>query len=66
MRVAPTPSKPATARRRPQAAERGEVVRVLRVRIKDRHAPALDEMARAVNFVWNYCNELSVRAYSTR
>jgi len=63
MRVAPTPSKPATARRRPQAAERGEVVRVLRVRIKDRHAPALDEMARAVNFVWNYCNELSVRVF---
>lgn len=36
-------------------------VRVLRVRIKDRHAAALDEMARAVNFCWNYCNELSMK-----
>ena len=63
MRVAPTPGKPATARRRPQAGEREDVVRVLRVRIKDRHAPALDEMARAVNFVWNYCNELSMRVF---
>jgi putative transposase len=36
-------------------------VRVLRLRIKDRHRATLDEMARAVNLVWNYCNELSVK-----
>lgn len=36
-------------------------VRVLRVRIKDKHACALDEMARAVNLCWNYCNELSMK-----
>ncbi len=36
-------------------------VRVLRVRIKDRHAAALEEMARAVNLCWNYCNELSLK-----
>jgi putative transposase len=26
-------------------------------RVKDKHAKRLNEMARAVNFVWNYCNE---------
>jgi IS605 OrfB family transposase len=36
-------------------------VRVLRLRVKDKHARALEEMARAVNFVWNYCNELSMK-----
>lgn len=36
-------------------------IRVLRVRIRDRHASALEEMARAVNMVWNYCNELSLK-----
>ena len=34
---------------------------MLRVRIKDKHGAALDEMARAVNLVWNYSNELSLR-----
>lgn len=32
--------------------------RVLKLRMKDKHAPALLRMARDVNFVWNYCNEL--------
>ena len=36
-----------------------EVVRTLRVRLKDKHAGALREMARAVNLTWNYCNDLS-------
>jgi hypothetical protein len=35
--------------------------RVLRLRLEDRHARALQEQARAVNFLWNYCNELSVK-----
>jgi hypothetical protein len=28
-----------------------------RYRIKDKHAKRLNCQARAVNFVWNYCNE---------
>ncbi|CAB5514298.1 IS200/IS605 family transposase ISPa83 [Achromobacter anxifer] len=35
--------------------------RVLRVRLKDRHATALRAMAREVNFVWNYCNDLGMQ-----
>lgn len=37
------------------------VTRTLKVRIKDRHAPVLREWAKAVNFVWNYVNDLSHR-----
>lgn len=33
----------------------------LRLRLKDRHARALQEQTRAVNFLWNYCNELSIK-----
>ncbi|QBR03675.1 RNA-guided endonuclease InsQ/TnpB family protein [Paraburkholderia pallida] len=33
--------------------------RVLRFRLKDKHAKLLRVLAREVNFVWNYCNELS-------
>jgi putative transposase len=36
-------------------------VRILRLRIKDKHRPMLAEMARAVNLVWNYCNDLSMQ-----
>ena len=36
--------------------------RVLRLRLKDKHARWLSELAREVNFVWNYCNETSHRA----
>jgi len=39
-----------------------KVVRTLRVRIKDKHASLLNAWARDVNFVWNYCNELSHRS----
>ncbi|MDK2658650.1 RNA-guided endonuclease InsQ/TnpB family protein [Cupriavidus consociatus] len=38
-------------------------VRVLRLRLKDKHASALSAMAREVNFVWNYCNELSYKIF---
>lgn len=31
------------------------------MRIKDTHARVLAEMARAVNLVWNYCNDLSMQ-----
>ena len=33
--------------------------RTLRLRLKDKHAAFLGEQALEVNFVWNYCNELS-------
>lgn len=35
--------------------------RVLRLRLKDKHAVSLRAMAREVNLVWNYCNELSLK-----
>lgn len=34
-------------------------------RLKDKHAAALNRQARAVNFVWNYCNEGQQRAVRT-
>lgn len=36
--------------------------KTLKVRIKDKHASLLNQMARSVNFVWNYLNELSYRS----
>ena len=39
------------------------VTRVLRVRVKDRHAAWLATLAREVNTVWNYCNELQGRVF---
>lgn len=37
--------------------------RVLRVRVKDRHAAWLSDLAREVNTVWNYCNDLQRRVF---
>ncbi len=37
--------------------------RVVRVRVKDRHAAWLAERAREVNTIWNYCNELQMRVF---
>lgn len=36
--------------------------KTLKVRVKDKHIAELNRMARSVNFVWNYLNELSSRA----
>lgn len=36
--------------------------KTLKVRVKDRHCKQLNAMARSVNFVWNYINELGARA----
>jgi putative transposase len=33
-----------------------------RYRIKDKHAARLNAQARAINFVWNYCNETQQKA----
>lgn len=35
--------------------------RTLRLRLKDKHAGFLRAQAREVNFVWNFCNELSFK-----
>jgi IS605 OrfB family transposase len=37
--------------------------RVLRVRVKDRHVDWLSQLAREVNTVWNYCNDLQGRVF---
>lgn len=36
-----------------------EVYKTYKFRVKDKHANQLNKMAGAVNFVWNYCNEVS-------
>ncbi|QMV32436.1 transposase [Ralstonia phage Raharianne] len=41
--------------------EQQTTTRTLRLRLKDKHAGFLREQAREVNFVWNYCNELSYK-----
>ncbi len=40
--------------------------KTLKLRIKDKHAKQLNAMARSVNFVWNYINELSCRSICER
>lgn len=40
--------------------------KTLKVRVRDKHAPALRQMARSVNFAWNYLNELSQRSIRER
>ena len=37
------------------------MIRTLRLRIKDKHRSWLNAQAREVNFVWNFCNDLSQR-----
>lgn len=38
-------------------------IRVLRLRLKDKHVPWLNSLAREVNTVFNYCNELSAKVF---
>ena len=38
--------------------------KVLRLRLKDKHAKLLRDLAREVNFVWNYCNELQITMFN--
>ncbi len=40
--------------------------KTLKIRIKDRHRPLLQQMAWSVNQVWNYVNELSQRSIRER
>lgn len=51
--------KPAASKK----PDSGLTTRVLRVRIKDKHASALRAMACEVNLVWNYANDLSYRVW---
>ncbi len=41
-------------------------IKTLKLRIKDKYASAFVAMAREVNRVWNYCNELSSRSIRER
>lgn len=43
-----------------------KLTKTLKVRIKDKSAKQLSQMARSVNFVWNYVNELSERSIRER
>jgi putative transposase len=38
--------------------------KVLRLRLKDKHAKFLRGLAREVNFVWNYCIELQIMMFN--
>jgi putative transposase len=38
--------------------------KVLRLRLKDKHAKVFGALAREVNLVWNYCNELQVTMFN--
>jgi hypothetical protein len=45
------------------SSSRCSAVRGLRLRVKDKHAAWLCGLAREVNTVFNYCNELSVKVF---
>lgn len=40
--------------------------KTLKIRVRDKHVTMLNAMARSVNFVWNYCNELGYRSIRER
>lgn len=37
-------------------------MQVIKLRLRDKHSAELNRQARAVNFVWNYCNETQQKA----
>jgi putative transposase len=39
-------------------------IKVLRLRLKDKHAKFLRGLAGEVIFVWNYCNELQIAMFN--
>src|SRR5258706_4788316 len=45
------------------SSSRPTALRVLRLRVKDKQASWLSGLAREVNTVFNYCNELSVKVF---
>jgi len=46
-----------------KSSSTSHVVRVLKLRLKDKHARILREKSYWVNQVWNYCNELSFKVW---
>lgn len=40
----------------------GEIVVTVKLRLRDKHARELTRQARAVNFVWNFCNKTQKKA----
>lgn len=40
--------------------------KTVKLRLRDKHAVDLNRQARAVNFVWNYCNGGQRHAFDTR
>jgi putative transposase len=42
---------------------RSSSIRVLHLRVKDKHAAWFASLAREVNTVFNYCNELSIKVF---
>jgi IS605 OrfB family transposase len=44
-------------------SSRSTAIRVLHLRVKDKHAKWLSDLAREVNTVFNYCNELSAKVF---
>ena len=48
-----------------QAGDSQPQMFVMRLRLRDKHARELCRQARAVNFVWNYCNETQQKAVRT-
>jgi hypothetical protein len=42
-------------------AELGVATRVLRLRVKDKHAAVLKADGKEVNFVWNYTQDLGLK-----
>lgn len=43
-----------------------QVVKTLKLRIRDKHGGFLEELSKNVNFVWNYVNDLSYRSIKER
>ena len=56
---AKSPNRRLEARQKNQS--KGLVTRVLRLRIKDKHANYLRSVAREVNLVWNFCQESGLK-----
>lgn len=44
--------------------EQKKQIITIKLRLRDKHAAELGRQARAINYVWNYCNETSAKAWS--
>ncbi|MBN7755473.1 transposase [Nitratireductor aquimarinus] len=57
--------KPASANSIVYSVDSGRAMQrlTIKLRLRDKHSAELNRQARAVNFVWNYCNETSGNAW---